>query len=68
MGKEFDERSISGEKCGEQASVELAQMGKRQNTVNDTSCVIEEKKEGEEKNVVWWWRKRKNTAGTAATY
>ena len=52
MGKEFDERSISGEKCGEQTAVELAQMGKRQNTVNDTSCVIEEKKEGEEKNVV----------------
>ena len=52
MGKEFDERSISGEKCGEQTSVEMAQMGKRQNAVGDTSCVIEEKKEGEEKNVV----------------
>ena len=52
MGKEFDERSISGEKCGEQTAVEMAQMGKQQNTVSDTSCVIEEKKESEEKNVV----------------
>ena len=53
MGKEFDERSVSGEKVGEHTAVELSVMGKAQNNVTDTSCVDEKKKpEGEEKNVV----------------
>jgi AAA family ATP:ADP antiporter len=41
MGKEFDERSVSGEKVGEESSASLAAMGAAQNRVDDTSCVAD---------------------------
>jgi hypothetical protein len=52
MGKEFDERSVSGEKVGEESSASLAAMGAAQNKVDDTSCMADGSEKKAEVNVV----------------